>query len=104
MKPIFTHDCGKCRFVGHFFGHDTYLCGSGKWGSLVARYGSEGSEYATADRVALGRWLRGTHDVVLASHGADPMPFNDLIASGSCPTYLLAIIAGLAVTQLEALA
>jgi hypothetical protein len=54
MKPVYQHDCDKCKFLGTIktkdngYGeqHDVYWC-SGTLGSLLARYGNEGWEYAS---------------------------------------------------------
>ena len=56
-KPMFTHDCDSCVFLGHY--HDTrvsmsserrafdlYWCEQGGLGAtVIARYSDEGSEY-----------------------------------------------------------
>ena len=46
--PRYIHDCSKCRFLGYTIGggivHDLYYCDT-VLGTVVARYGSEGSEY-----------------------------------------------------------
>lgn len=52
-KPQFTHDCDGCQFLGrhkrgqaHF---DLYYCSKGILnGTLLARYGNEGSEYLSS--------------------------------------------------------
>jgi hypothetical protein len=47
-KSIFTHDCDKCTFLGHYFDHDVYVCKTEiSRGSIIARFGNEGSEYAS---------------------------------------------------------
>lgn len=43
MTPKFKHDCENCTFLGHFYDHDVYKCGT----SLVARYSDTGNEYAS---------------------------------------------------------
>lgn len=45
MKPKFKHDCEGCTFHGHMFGYDIYTCTS----SIIARWGDEGSQYASTD-------------------------------------------------------
>jgi hypothetical protein len=50
VKPTFTHDCDVCRFLGSEHGHDLYFCpspGGVEFGSVVARFGSEGRDYAS---------------------------------------------------------
>ena len=48
-KPRFTHDCTACRFLGQFEKWDLYYCPTYMLmeGSCIARYGSEGHEYAS---------------------------------------------------------
>lgn len=50
QKPIWQHDCEKCRYLGTTLDenrneHDWYVCGD----SVVARYGNEGSRYWSHD-------------------------------------------------------
>lgn len=57
-KPEYRHDCDSCRFVGNLYGrevneaqrsYDVWVCPSrsGLGGSLIARYGNDGPEYAS---------------------------------------------------------
>lgn len=47
----FAHDCKACKFLGQHFNdegrHDLYICLDVPhgWHTVIARYGSEGSEY-----------------------------------------------------------
>jgi hypothetical protein len=50
----YTHDCNNCRFLGHYFDHDVYLCGE----SVIARYGNEPEEYASGHIKTFFRVLR----------------------------------------------
>lgn len=56
----FTHDCERCVYLGHHDGLDVYYCpvsaaASGiLGGTVVARYGNEGHEYASTDVCSLG--------------------------------------------------
>lgn len=48
----FEHDCDNCVFLGHFYDHDVYICpseisSSKRGGSILARFGNEGREYAS---------------------------------------------------------
>ena len=56
--PVYVHDCGACRFLGHEDGYDFYVC-PGRDPSVLARYGSDGCNYLSqsADMVRsnLGR-------------------------------------------------
>lgn len=51
MEPRFTHDCDGCVFLGRLVdaGTDTdvYFCERCDGGSLILRYASEGSQYAS---------------------------------------------------------
>jgi hypothetical protein len=48
-KPKFKHDCKTCNYLGHYFGHDIYVCGSMSaiGPSIIARYGNEDWQYAS---------------------------------------------------------
>jgi len=52
MTPRYTHDCPACLFMGRHGQYDTYFCpksqGDGDSGSVIARYGNEGHEYASS--------------------------------------------------------
>jgi hypothetical protein len=53
MTPRYTHDCKACVFLGRNDNFDTYWCPAEAFsketmgGSVVARYGNEGAEYAS---------------------------------------------------------
>lgn len=65
--PRFTHDCDGCTYLGRMecraFGHtqpyDLYACLQGRVGSVVARYGSEGSQYTSMPLDVYVRIWRG---------------------------------------------
>lgn len=53
-KPLYTHDCDTCQFLGSYTSlmhpgdrqvmvFDLYVCKN----TVIARYGNEGSEYAS---------------------------------------------------------
>ena len=44
VKPVHTHDCTSCRFLGRINNHDLYVCASGEYS---ARYGSDGPQYSS---------------------------------------------------------
>ena len=52
-KPYYTHDCDQCKFLGCKGRIDIYLCHNESRDpecqdtTVVARYGNEGSEYAS---------------------------------------------------------
>jgi hypothetical protein len=44
--PQYRHDCGACRFLGHYKDSDLYYCD--QWSELptvIARWGSDGWQY-----------------------------------------------------------
>ncbi len=45
--PRFRHDCDRCQSLGQYGPHDLYVCHGG---TLLARYGDDGPEYASLDR------------------------------------------------------
>lgn len=56
MQPKFQHDCNTCRFIGHYFNHDVYICSScpiiarySNGESIIARYGNGESDFASSD-------------------------------------------------------
>jgi hypothetical protein len=53
-EPRFVHDCDNCHFLGHYKSKQTgedfdlyYCANSGVYGTTLARFGNEGSEYAS---------------------------------------------------------
>ena len=46
-EPLFHHDgCEKCVFLGSHNEHDLYFCPQdGHWPTVIARFGSEESDY-----------------------------------------------------------
>ena len=49
--PVFDHDCDQCIFLENFQGADLYFCPSTFFGgSLIARDGDEGSQYASCPK------------------------------------------------------
>lgn len=53
-EPMFTHDCEECTFLGVYYDHDVYTCR----GSIIARFGDDGPEYASMS-IAQMHWLMG---------------------------------------------
>jgi hypothetical protein len=49
MKPIYTHDCGACKFLGTVVidevVYDLYYCAGEP--TIIARFSSEGPEYTS---------------------------------------------------------
>lgn len=100
QKPEFVHDCDKCRFLGHHFGCDVYVCNEGGGDSLapsiIARHGNEGQEYASGPvRIVMrGIWENGL--VVSNLDGKEQEEtWESLIARGGQPHYFLAWLTAL---------
>jgi len=92
-KPIFQHDCGKCRFIGHFHKHDIYLCkGSGST-HIVARYGNDGPEYASDFIQHLQESLVSDFRCVHSSdgkiHTGEPLDYQIAMTMGAAAAALL---------------
>ena len=49
MKPQFKHDCENCLFIGIFHDFDVYICLGTEAGSMIARYGDDGPQYASCN-------------------------------------------------------
>ena len=51
MKPIYTHDCNACTYLGQYEHegtmHDLYFCGSHERGTVIARFGDDGPDYCS---------------------------------------------------------
>ena len=45
--PKYKHDCSACKFLGHFFEHDVYICVR-KY-SIIARWGDNELDYTSSD-------------------------------------------------------
>jgi hypothetical protein len=46
--PRYKHDCDACKFIGNHLQYDVYHCSGILGGSVIARFGNKGSEYASA--------------------------------------------------------
>ena len=44
-KPMYTHDCSRCTFLGTFEDYDLYYCPQGGLTTVIARFGNKGAEY-----------------------------------------------------------
>ena len=47
--PRHIHDCDKCVFLGTWYRYDLYSCGDKDWGTVVARYNSNGPDYTSCN-------------------------------------------------------
>lgn len=45
--PRYQHDCNKCVFIGHRDTADVYLCVHQDRHTIIFRFSSEGSDYAS---------------------------------------------------------
>lgn len=47
-KPLFTHDCPSCVYLGQHDAHDLYYCAKQVGGpTVIARYSSDGPDYCS---------------------------------------------------------
>jgi hypothetical protein len=46
--PRYTHDCDTCQYLGEYEEFDLYYCPRANRGSVIARYGNGGPEYASS--------------------------------------------------------
>jgi hypothetical protein len=48
-KPLYDHDCDRCRFVGTYNGRDLYVCAfDGAIDAVLLRQSSKGGDYESA--------------------------------------------------------
>lgn len=71
MTSQFMHDCDVCQFLGEYEWcgdrYDLYYCPRCDEGSVIARYGSEGSEYKSVPvAVLLYAGYRSEHPLLEA--------------------------------------
>lgn len=84
QMPKFQHDCDTCTFLGTFFDHDVYHCGNNMGnGSIIARYGSDGPEYASMPLDALKSSLQRNGNIGGTDENGQPwtMKYQDWIFS-----------------------
>lgn len=92
MKPKFKHDCENCRFLGHYYDFDVYICDnlSTMGQSLIARYSDEGCEYFSQPSKILLSLIERNGKVGLSS--GDRIDFqNHLIQEKEYQAILLAL-------------
>lgn len=90
-KPLHTHDCDACVFLGNYHGrvylgdsavpeknaYDLYYCPREISGcSLVARYGSKGPEYASAPFYILDKGQTNLEPLKQAYHRLMQRPYG----------------------------
>lgn len=64
-SPRYRHDCDSCIYLGAFGRFDLWHCPHCDGGSVIARYGDEGAQYASGP-INLWRNLATTTPDVLA--------------------------------------
>lgn len=89
-KPKFTHDCNACQFLGHFEGHDVYICPS-DMPSIIARYGNEGPEYSST-LVKLFQ-ARLKENGIIHRHDGSKVSFRDYALNGLNRQYKAFVLA-----------
>ena len=100
MAPKFQHDCDSCEFLGQFFGHDVYACKNPSR-SVIARYGSDGTEYTSFPACEWKAQL--LNDSNLWHIGDERKTFKQIVFSGSEMEAWQAVVAAMAVRGLETL-
>lgn len=54
--PHYAHDCGFCRYLGHYRAHDLYFCKAQEahygMATVLARWGNDGPEYISGLAIA----------------------------------------------------
>jgi hypothetical protein len=68
--PLWRHDCQQCVPLGTFTFHDLYFCRGILGGSVIARYGHDGPDYAS-----------GPVDVLLKAGWREREPNNPLVVA-----------------------
>jgi hypothetical protein len=102
MKPKFQHDCDKCEFLGHYFDHDVYVClpqgfescEGATAGSIIARHGDDGPEYASSPLPHFQSQLFDREHTIGLGNGKS-MPFQDFLFSDEVPPHYKAMVLGL---------
>ena len=106
--PNFVHDCAPCVFLGSEAEYDFYYCANAELdmgGSIIARFGSDGPEYASCtvqiirlrlasaraagDAVPNGPTVRGLRLAeqrgIVAPVAAKPQATTSAVARADCP-------------------
>jgi len=59
QTPKYVHDCKDCVLTGQDEDYDFYYCKNADGGSVIARYGSDPSQYQSSPVQMLLGWLKG---------------------------------------------
>ena len=105
LGAVFTHDCDHCKFLGHFFGHDTYICeAKGKASgvaSIIARFGNDGPEYASTAVTHLHNLLMTNCPISGEGIPNGSMPYREFMLSEHAGPANRAWMLGLAIYGME---
>lgn len=94
MTPKFQHDCTACAFLGHYHDHDVYLHGWPLHQSVIARFGDDGPDYASAPLSVVESWLEP--DTKIGLLNGPSMLFQDYLFSEHVTKYHKAMLIALA--------
>ena len=81
MVPQFTHDCNACKFITTVGDIDVYTCG----GTIIARFSSEGSDYASMRLDMFTGMIKTNSNVGTLDDKI--VKFRDYLASKECVNY-----------------
>ena len=77
-KPNYTHDCKQCLFLGEIVAGgklcDLYFCPQGGLTTVIARYSSEGADYASG-MPAVGLYS-GSAELIVARLRAEALGYR----------------------------
>ena len=82
--PQFEHDCTACKFIATINEMDIYLCPGNGDPSIIARFSSDGPDYAS-NRVS--DFKRSISENNLISGDGWQMPFRDYLMSDKAIDY-----------------
>ena len=91
--PQFQHDCTACKFIATINEMDVYICKSGIGQSIIARFSSDGPDYASTDLAIFKRSIAENNQI--GGEGWQ-MPFRDYLMSDKVIDYHKAWLIALA--------
>lgn len=95
IRMKYQHDCDQCRFLGTFLDLDVYVCGKFGPRSIIARFGDDGSDYASMPLEFL-KGLIGSNRTVDIPSEHRSMPYQQYVFSQWSPSTSQAMILALA--------
>lgn len=90
----FQHDCASCEFIGHFVGHDVYVCPQMGRPTVLARRGNEPEAYFSIPIGVLKGLMASTNATVGVSDTIK-LPHDEYLASQHCDPFMQAILQGM---------